>query len=137
LPKLFQSLINHTDPYLNYLGFIALEIFCSSNSIENINFLFPNEESLEKFTNFLNFDIIKDPNNKKIDQALARIIENYLKNNEFNEISKKNIFEFIEETIYNKKIENICFDLKAILKNLKPNNIEIIKNKMLKVFNGN
>lgn len=129
-------MINHSDPYLNYLGYIALEIFCSSNNIENINFLFPTEESLEKFTQFLNFEI-KDPNNKKFDQNLAKTLEIHLKSNECKGGSKRSIFEFLDESGYRKKIEDICLDLKAILKNLKPNNIELIKNKMMKVFDGN
>lgn len=99
--------------------------------------MFPTEESLEKFTHFLNFEIIKDPNNKKIDHNLAKTIENYLKNNESTGCSKRTIFEFLDESTYSKKIEDICLDLKAILKNLKPNNIELIKSKMMKVFDGN
>ena len=113
-----------------------MEIFSTSEKLNNINFLFQRQEMLSEFTNFLDNEAFSEKNTDfKIKQDIFNIL-----NDVFELKLKKNSIEFgffneyIDQIENKKKMQEIFNELKKLIDIMRPKDLNLMKENILKLF---
>jgi len=115
-----------------------MEIFSSSDKLENIDFLFQKQELFSDFTNFLKNELIPNSENLKISQEIVNILTDV-----FEKKMRKNgsefgfLSEYLEDKGNKKKMDDIFASLRKLIEGMKPKNVDVMKQTFLNLFSNN
>lgn len=112
-----------------------MEIFSTSDKLENISFLFQKPEILAEFTNFLKNESFEKIENVKIDSGLVNVLDEIFEQ-KMKKNKRENCFfdDYAEEIGKKKKMEEIYENLKNLMSTMKPKNVDLMRQDILKLF---
>lgn len=112
-----------------------MEIFSTSEKLENIDFLFQKQDILLQFTNFLKNEIIENVSCSQIKKECLEVLESIMSKKMAKQPINQSFFDdYLEEIEKNKKMEEIYDNLKKIVSSLRPKNINLLKKNIMNVF---
>lgn len=112
-----------------------MEIFSTSEKLENIDFLFQKQDILLQFTNFLKNEIIENVFGSPIHKECLEVLEIILSKKMGKQLINQSFFDdYLEEIEKNKKMEEIYNNLKKLISSMRPKNVNLLKKNILNVF---